>query len=747
MLRIRSQAIVPHSVGVPIGTGGVGVSPPVEPPPSTTGMKLLGHGDWSMLQNLIAPRTLDGVLWYSPNTSWGAATSSAGVAPTSPAKKYNMTTLRTWLVGDEIPGSNSNLPTLHQRVVNGEFDSGIIQQLNAIASHTPDCYLTTFNEFNGDWFPQYAGWNPTTWIAMFRHVSQLAKSVNSRFKVCWVPSWQFNPNWGSGNPNAPTDLASYWPGDDVVDFVGLDWYDGQGSTLTERWNNSMTHVWGARSISNFGIAHGKRMVFPEWALWDTSDPDWITLCFNFFNEIQAEAVCYFNIDYDAHHHLGHYPDSAARYGQLFSTVPPVTETPTPPPVSTPSLIYADGHTLRYSSNNEPFLWVFDTHWICQNQSNSDYTAYLAKRKSQGFAGLQVFCYVSNNYWPDAYRKSYDGSYPFNGGDPLNWNMNYWNILKARAQEALSNNLFFCLMCGAPGRSEEDWKLYGTSNAYAWGYKIGEHFRGLQNMMFALTLDRHADYNDHWGIAEFRAEAEGIADGWNAAANNFNGSADYSTLFITLHPNGDSRSTGVYWNTEPSNDMNAHQEWGHPDNIYGTAIGDYNRSPARPSTMVEGIYESADANNDYGVYVSPQVINQQAFHNYFARAGCTYGYWLHWFGVKQWDAQGAWNMSRIASWIRARPWSNWVPDQSIITSGEGSGTTRKVAVRNPDSLTWHIYFPNGSGSGTMNLNKLSSGSVNGTWWNPNDDSTQSAGSYSGSHAYSCPYSDGVLTLSV
>lgn len=748
MFRMLAGQIPSRPIGVALDASG-GVTPP-PPPPAGTGMKLVGFADNSQLQSLLGARQLDGTLWHSPNDSWENAAASAAVPPIA-GKKYNITTLRTWLASVEAgySPSNNSIVALHQRVVNGEFDAGITGQCNAIASHTPDCYLYIFHEFNGGWFSQYAGWSPTVWIQMFRHVAQLAKSINPRFKIVWAPSWNYIPNWAS-NTNAPTDLASYWPGDDVVDFAGLDWYCGGDDTPAARWNAAMTHSWGARAVADFGAAHGKTCVYPEWGLWGTDDPYWIEQSYYFFLETHAEAVCYFNIDAsDGSHHLSHYPQSAAKYGQLFSQVPPVSETPVPPPTGAVGPLYVDGRILRYKSDGAPFLWIADTNWCCWRQSNSSYTSYLATRVAQKFSVIQAFVYVSNSYWPDYSRKSYDGSYPFNGGNPLSWNMNYWNILKARAQETSDSGLFFCLMCGCPGRSEEDWKLYGTTDAYNWGYMLGAHFRGIPGMMFGLTLDRHADYSDHWGIAEFRAEAEGIADGWNGAAQNFNGSADYSTVFITLHPNGDSRSTGAYWNTEPSNYMNAHQEWGRPDNIYGVAIGDYNRSPNRPSAMVEGIYESVDSNNDYGIYVSPLVINQQAMHNLFARAGVTYGYWLHWFDIwngDQANAAGAWNMSRISNWVRSRPWYTWIPDQSIITSGEGSGTTRKVAVRNPDNLTWHVYFPNGSGSATLNLDKLGSGaSVTGTWWNPSNDETQGAGTYSGSRSYSCPYSDGILTL--
>lgn len=749
MFRTARTLLTARASGVAIGSGGGYTPPPPPPPPGgSTGMKVLGHGDTGYLQSLHPNRILDGVVYYVGAGSFNEALN--GHAGAGNGKKYNATTLITWpWTSDYVPSDPTQYPTLHARCANGEFDSQITQQLNAIASHTPDCYLHTFNEFNGWWFSHYAGWNPQEWIRMYRHIYTLAKNVNSRFKVCWIPSWQFSPNWtdqGQGNPNAPSDLASYWPGDDVVDFAGLDWYDGQGSTPAERWNNAMTHAWGARAITDFAAAHGKRMVYPEWGLWGEDDTLWMTNSFDFFNSTNVEYFSYFNMDWDGPtHHLSHYPNSRSIYASRVAAIPNVGDVPVPPPSTNKSYLVADGHGIKVRSTNQPFLWLFDTFWNPQHRSNNDYSNYLSIRKNQGFAGFMMEATAADySFYTDPYMYTYNGHLPYNSQSPLDWNMNFWAVVKSRIQEANDNGLVVCMTCGSPGRSGDRWKLYGVDDAYAWGYKIGSYFRNM-NVVFALTMDRHADRNDHWGLAEYAAEAEGIADGWNAAVEQRTGTADWSTTFIIVHPDGDSRSSSAYWHTAEFISANGHQEWNAPQNIYTTCYNDFFKDPPKPSISLESVYESTGM-TDYGYIVGREQIRQQAMHSFFAGAGHTYGFWNNWLDSTEYTMPGSYDLSRIGAWLRARPFSTFIPDQSIITSNVGTGVTRKAAVRVPDSTTWHIYFPVNSGNSALNLSKVSGGSsVKLTWWNPTNSNESDGGTLSGSQTVSCPWSDGILSL--
>src|ERR1700680_5045929 len=58
----------------------------------------------------------------------------------------------------------------------------------------------------------FAGGQEADYVKAFRRVVGIFRRHSSRFKYDWCPGW--------GPQDSPADLA--YPGDDVVDYVGLD---------------------------------------------------------------------------------------------------------------------------------------------------------------------------------------------------------------------------------------------------------------------------------------------------------------------------------------------------------------------------------------------------------------------------------------------------------------------------------------------------------------------------------------------
>jgi hypothetical protein len=102
-----------------------------------------------------------------------------------------------------------------------------------------------------------------------------------------VPGSAFTFDWNPNNGTAPVDAVDYYPGDDVVDVVGVDAYgvdarsfpypDGCDDVCRTRlqqraWDEA---VWGgARGLafwSAFARQHGKPLSIPEWGLWERPD--------------------------------------------------------------------------------------------------------------------------------------------------------------------------------------------------------------------------------------------------------------------------------------------------------------------------------------------------------------------------------------------------------------------------------------------------------------------------------------------
>jgi hypothetical protein len=73
--------------------------------------------------------------------------------------------------------------------------------------------------------------------------------------------WCVNAYW------RPIPLNEWYPGDDVVDIVGIDAYDAGVPVGMNRWNRIYTQPDGIRDVLQFAAAHGKPLSIPEWGLW------------------------------------------------------------------------------------------------------------------------------------------------------------------------------------------------------------------------------------------------------------------------------------------------------------------------------------------------------------------------------------------------------------------------------------------------------------------------------------------------
>ena len=115
-------------------------------------------------------------------------------------------------------------------------------------------------EFNGNWQPWSSYKDNAHFASYYRRIVTLMKAVpGARFQFEWCP------NIGTG---ALAPDKSY-PGDDFVDIIGMDVYDGHWSTVDAtpagRWNYFVTEPYGLKWHVDFAKAHGKRFSLPEWS--------------------------------------------------------------------------------------------------------------------------------------------------------------------------------------------------------------------------------------------------------------------------------------------------------------------------------------------------------------------------------------------------------------------------------------------------------------------------------------------------
>ena len=129
-------------------------------------------------------------------------------------------------------------------------------------------------EFNCAWYPwKVTEGDRSAYIAGYSHVVSRLRSIpGAAFTFMW------NPSIGVGNLNR-SGTESCYPGDDVVDVIGLDFYDfanppgiypaGFKRTPAQQqkcWNAYLTEWDGLTGWQALAAHHKKPLAYPEWGL-------------------------------------------------------------------------------------------------------------------------------------------------------------------------------------------------------------------------------------------------------------------------------------------------------------------------------------------------------------------------------------------------------------------------------------------------------------------------------------------------
>lgn len=161
---------------------------------------------------------------------------------------------------NEVPVPDARVRGLLRRAADGEFD----EHFRALARHlvglgVPDTVLVLGWEMNGVTYTHRCGPDPERWKAYWRRIVTAMRSVpGQRFR------FDFAPNRGADAVPWP----SCYPGDDVVDIVGMDSYDQpEGVSFDEQ----VSEPYGLQAQVDFARAHGKPFSYPEWGLFRNGD--------------------------------------------------------------------------------------------------------------------------------------------------------------------------------------------------------------------------------------------------------------------------------------------------------------------------------------------------------------------------------------------------------------------------------------------------------------------------------------------
>lgn len=183
-----------------------------------------------------------------------------------------------------------------------------------VAEGFPDAILRIGWEFNGGWYPWTARGDPATFAAYWRRIARTLKAT---------PGNRFRTDWCVTTVEGPTVAA--WPGDDIVDIVGLDIYNQSYPKIADplkRWQFLLNHQAGLIWHRDFARAHGKPRSFPEWGTGTKpdghgggDDPLFVRNMLDWMGRGEpVEYACYWNYpasDYNARIVDGRYPRAAA----------------------------------------------------------------------------------------------------------------------------------------------------------------------------------------------------------------------------------------------------------------------------------------------------------------------------------------------------------------------------------------------------------------------------------------------------
>ncbi|WP_018503740.1 glycoside hydrolase family 26 protein [Parafrankia discariae] len=183
-------------------------------------------------------------------------------------------------------------------------------------------------EFNGTFMYWHADAAGTQFRDCFRKISTAIRSTDPEVKI----DWTFNAH-ASPVPNGGTPWAAY-PGDEYVDYVGIDSYDWYPPSRDEAtWKKQCDDPNGLCYLLEFARQHGKKVGVGEWGVSSCSrngggdNPFYIQKMFDTFTQY-ADVMAYESYFHDAAPgnvcstimNGGQNPKASALYKKLFGSV-------------------------------------------------------------------------------------------------------------------------------------------------------------------------------------------------------------------------------------------------------------------------------------------------------------------------------------------------------------------------------------------------------------------------------------------
>jgi hypothetical protein len=274
-------------------------------------------------------RDVDYVVDFSSRATWAQISDPAYLLDTWRASRYRMVYSVALLP--------QNPRDTMQRGAAGEYDHYYRKLAHRLVrAGQADAVLRLGWEFNLE-DSRWATSRPRVFVDYFRHVVAAMREE---------PGQNFEFDWNPSNGKGKYDAVRYYPGNDVVDYVGVDAYDaswafrsypyppgcdpvcrsGRQRNAWSRWIYGGSR--GLRFWSQFARSKGKSMSLPEWGLWQRpdrhgggDDPEYLRRMHAFItdpkNRVAYQAYFEFDANDGPHRLMTTYPESGQVFRELF----------------------------------------------------------------------------------------------------------------------------------------------------------------------------------------------------------------------------------------------------------------------------------------------------------------------------------------------------------------------------------------------------------------------------------------------
>ena len=148
----------------------------------------------------------------------------------------------------------------------GQYDAHAVRLAqNLVRAGLDSSVVRLAFEANGGWTIDSLGRSNADQVAWRTYWRRFVRAMRS------VRGSHFRFDWTVNAGYQPIPFARYYPGDDVVDIVGIDAYDSsvthsRFASAASRWEATLHQRSGLFELVAFGRMHHKPMSIPEWGL-------------------------------------------------------------------------------------------------------------------------------------------------------------------------------------------------------------------------------------------------------------------------------------------------------------------------------------------------------------------------------------------------------------------------------------------------------------------------------------------------